>query len=75
MRPVVNGLKQEYAGQLTFVTLDYDTDEDLRIANKLNAGYHPAVVYMHADGSVERTVIGYQSEDVLRENIESLLTR
>ena len=73
MRPVVNGLKQEYAGSVTFVTLDYDVGDDLKIANQLKAGYHPAVVYMHADGSVQRNVIGYQSEAMLRESIAGLV--
>lgn len=73
MRPVVNGLQQEYADRITFVTLDYDRREDLEIAQELHADYHPAIVYMRADGSIKRNVIGYQTEEMLRENIDALL--
>ncbi|MEX0785362.1 MAG: hypothetical protein WD939_01880 [Dehalococcoidia bacterium] len=73
MRPAVSELEQEYADRVTFVRLDYDVDDDLRIARELRADYHPAIVYMRADGSVLRNVIGYQSEDMMRDNIEALL--
>ena len=73
MRPVVNGLEQAYAGRLRLVTLDYDVKEDLRKAQKLNANYHPAMVFVRPDGSVLRVVIGYQSPESIHRNVETLL--
>jgi hypothetical protein len=55
------------------VVLDYDVREDLRVAQKLNANYHPAMVFVRPDGSVQRVVIGYQSPERIRRNLEALL--
>ena len=73
MRPVVNGLESQYAGKLRVVVLDYDAREDLRKAQRLNANYHPSIVFLKADGSVLRVVIGYQSAERIRSGVEQLL--
>ena len=73
MRPVVNGLEREYGNKLRVVVLDYDVREDLRRAQRLNANYHPAMVFLKPDGTVLRVVIGYQSDERIRSNIELLL--
>ena len=73
MRPVVNGLQSQYGARLRVVVLDYDVREDLRKAQGLNANYHPSLVFLKADGSVQRVVIGYQSPERIRAGVEQLL--
>jgi hypothetical protein len=73
MRPVVNGLEREHAGRLKLVVLDYDVKEDLAKAKALNADYHPSMAFIRPDGSVMRVVIGFQSADRIRQNVEALL--
>ncbi len=74
MRAVVYGLEREYQGKIRVVGLDYDVKEDLRKAQRLNANYHPAMVLLRADGTVLRTVIGYQTNDRVRRTVDSLLS-
>ena len=73
MRPVVNGLETEHPGKLKLVRLDYDVRADLRIARSFHADYHPALVYLRADGSVLRIVIGLQSDVRIRAAVAELL--
>jgi thioredoxin-like negative regulator of GroEL len=75
MRPVVNGLEDEYPGKIRVVTLDYGNQADLRIARRLNADFHPAMVFLRADGTVLRVVIGLQSPEQIRRNVELLLSQ
>ncbi len=73
MRPVANGLESQYGGRLRVVVLDYDVREDLRKAQRLNSNYHPSMVFLKADASVLRVVIGYQSPKRIRNGVDQLL--
>ena len=73
MRPVVNGLEQPYGDRVTFVRLDFDSDQDENIARMYQAHYHPAFVILNVNGDIVRRFIGPQKEADLVEAIEQSL--
>jgi len=73
MRPVVNGLEQRYGDRVTFVRLDFDSDQDEKVARAYQAHYHPAFVILKANGDLVHRFIGPQKESTLVEAIERSL--
>ena len=61
--PILEKLSQEFSGSLKVVKVN--VDESPRIAQKYNARSIPMLLFMR-DGEVVNTVIGAQSEHVMR---------
>lgn len=61
MRPVVDGLVKKYAGKYDIRIMNGSvTDPNLvaKLAQKYSIRYVPTFVFLHADGSLESTVVG-----------------
>ena len=73
MAPVVDGLKAEYEGDVEFRLVNVETDPDgPGLASKYGAQYVPTFVFLNADGTVAKTLVGEQSEAQLRSALDGL---
>ena len=58
MNPVVNGLRQEYDGQVTFNLVDIDQPESKELKQKYGFRGQPYFVLLDGTGSVVKTWYG-----------------
>jgi thiol:disulfide interchange protein len=74
MKPVVDGLKAEYAGKVDFQRLDTTAGnaETDRLANLFQVQYVPTFVFVNADGTTSDLVVGGTTADVLRAKLNAL---
>ena len=73
MVPVVNGLKSEYEGEVEFRLLNVEKDaEGARLADSFGAQYVPTFVFVNADGTQSGQLVGTQSEDQMRKELDKL---
>jgi hypothetical protein len=72
----VHGLRPEYQDRVNFVILDYDRDDDIALAKRLNAARHPAFVVVAPDSDevVDRK-FGPLNEPSLRELLDGVVAR
>ncbi|HEX2916384.1 MAG TPA: thioredoxin fold domain-containing protein [Chloroflexia bacterium] len=73
MRPVVNGLKQQYGNRLKFVNLDFDdrTNESLEQKYKVNA--HPTFIIVDGQGNLVKRWVGIVPADEFKRELELLV--
>ena len=73
MVPVVNGLKSEYEGKVEFRLLNVEKDaEGARLADSFGAQYVPTFIFVNADGTQSGQLVGTQSEDQMRKELDKL---
>jgi thiol-disulfide isomerase/thioredoxin len=74
MKPVVDGLKAEYAGRIEFRRLDTTSGnaETDRLANLFQVQYVPTFVFVNADGTTSDLIVGGTTADVLRAKLNAL---
>lgn len=72
MKPIIEELKQEYAGKVKFEKVNVDQQVD-----KANAAGVMSLPTFHlSEGEkVIKALIGYQSKDQLKKEIDSILSR
>ena len=74
MRPIVHGLQQEYLGKIDFIYLDIDDPKNQDMMHQLTfTGLRPTIVFLSPSGQEKSRLVGQQTEDVLRAQIENLL--
>ncbi len=74
----MHGLRPEYQDRINFVILDYDNDDDLRLARDLGVAQHPAYAVLPPDGGpddVSGRRFGPVPETELRRVLDSALAQ
>jgi len=70
---VVDGLKDEYEGKVEFRILNVEKDaEGAELADSFGTQYVPTFVFVNSDGSQSGTLVGTQSEDQMRKELDKL---
>lgn len=73
MKPVVDGLKKEYAGKVEFRLYNVEKDEQgVALANKLGVTAVPTFLFVNSDGVQATTTIGAASTTDMRKKLDSL---
>ncbi len=73
MAPVVDRLKSEYDGKVEFRLFDVDKDaEGQALMEQYGAQYVPTFVFVNTDGSAAGQLVGEQSEDAMRKQLDAL---
>jgi len=73
MAPIVDGLKDEYEGQVEFRLYDVDKDQEgAALMSQYGAQYVPTFVFVNSDGSVAEQVVGETSVDAMRAKLDAL---
>jgi hypothetical protein len=73
MRPLVQGLEKEYPTiEFRYLNLDGGDQSAIALAEKLGVQYVPAFVFATADGIQSSTLVGDQTEQALRDNLNKL---
>lgn len=72
MKPIVDGLINEYEGKVDIVYVDVDdpNNQELTAAFRINAV--PTFAFVNSDGSVKELFVGGMYENVLKQKIDSL---
>jgi len=73
MNPVVNGLQQEYAGQLNFTLVDIDLPESRALKQQYGFRAQPYFVLLDGDESVIKTWYGLVAADEFRQAFDALV--
>ena len=66
MTPIVNGLAEEFADQVTVYQLNAAEAANVELQAKYGLRGHPSFVVLDADGRSIQTFLGPQSEETLR---------
>lgn len=73
MAPVVDRLKKEYEGTVEFRLFNVDEDtEGQALMQQYGAQYVPTFVFVNADGTSAGQLVGEQSEEALRKQLDAL---
>ena len=74
MVPVVDGIRDEYAGVVDIVVVDCYTGEGSLFADRLGVQYLPTFVFVNGDGEVQEsaTIIGSTTAGALRAALDAL---
>ncbi|MCX7832269.1 MAG: thioredoxin family protein [Actinobacteria bacterium] len=72
MKPIVDGLIEEYSGKVKFYYVDVEKQEfvDLFSAYRVNAV--PTFAFINNDGSLNDYFVGGMSKDELKQKIDNL---
>jgi thioredoxin-like negative regulator of GroEL len=74
MKPVVDRLKEQYKGKITFYRWDPGVDQQgADLANQLKAEYVPTFVFFNAKGEKVDMVVGGMDEATLKAKLDSLI--
>lgn len=66
MLPIVNGLEQEFAGQVAVIRLNAAEGNNLQLQRSYGVQGHPSFVVVDGDDEVVETFFGPQDEETLR---------
>jgi hypothetical protein len=67
MEPIVNGLEDEFAGEVNVVRLKADTPETIPLQERYGGRGHPFFVVIDSDGQVTERFFGPQTAVTLRQ--------
>ena len=70
--PIVNGLEEEFSGEITVLRLNAIEPENIDLMQQYGVRGHPSFVVLAEDGRVSQTFLGIQSEADLRGALQSL---
>ena len=70
----MNGLAEEFAGEISVVKLDAAEQANVRLQQSYGLRGHPAFAVIDDKGQLVQTFIGPQPEEVLREALTLLLS-
>ena len=74
MGPIVDGLEEEYGGELEVVRLDFGDRANKNVLRALRVSAHPTFVLFGRDGTVRTTWLGERSAAEIRPLIRAELT-
>ena len=73
MKPVVDGLKQQYEGEIDFRLYNVEKDQaGVQLANSMGVTAVPTFVFVNSNGIPAGTQVGSMPEDQLRAQLDSL---
>ncbi|MDP2232458.1 MAG: thioredoxin domain-containing protein [Actinomycetota bacterium] len=73
MKPVVDGLKQEYEGKVEFRLIDADNDpKAASLGLKYGISAVPTFVFLNSDGKEASRLLGEQPVKLMREQLDAL---
>ncbi len=73
MKPVVDGLKQEYEGTVEFKLYDVEKSaEGADLATKYGAQFVPTFVFLNADGTTSETIVGAVTKAQMKAALDKL---
>lgn len=73
MKPLVEGLKPQYADKVEFRLYNVESDQEgVALANKLGVQYVPTFVFVNSDGIISQQVVGEQTEAQMRQALDAL---
>jgi len=73
MTPIVDGLKNEFAGQVNVSQLNAEEANNARLQQQYGLRGHPTFVLLDENGRSAQTFIGPQTEEILREAITTVI--
>ena len=73
MTPIVNGLADEFTGQISVYQLNASDPANVRLQSKYGLRGHPSFVVLDSDGRSIHTFLGPQSEEILRQAITTII--
>jgi len=73
MKPVVDGLKQEYEGTVEFKLYDVEKSaEGEKLMQQYGAQFVPTFVFVNSDGTTSDTIVGAASEAKMKAALDKL---
>jgi thiol-disulfide isomerase/thioredoxin len=73
MRPLVQGLEKQYPGvEFRYLNVDGSDQAAVALAEKLGVEYVPAFIFATKDGVQSASLVGDQTEQTLRANLDKL---
>ena len=72
MKPVVDGLEQQYKGKVEFNRVNGDTQQGGQTMQQFGASYYPTFVFVDKNGSIVKTLVGSQTKEQLTEVLNQL---
>ncbi len=75
MRPIVDGLEEEYDGELQVVRLDFGDRANRKVLRALRVSAHPTTALIGRDGTVRATWVGERAAAEIRPLVQSELGR
>lgn len=72
MKPLVEGLEKQYKGKVTFNRVNGDTPQGGQTMQQFGASYYPTFVFVNKNGSVAKTLVGAQTADQLKAQLDQL---
>lgn len=73
MMPIVNGLEDQFGGQMSFVRLNADEGDNAALLAQYGLRGHPSFVVLDESGAVVERFLGPQSSETLSAAIEQAL--
>jgi thiol-disulfide isomerase/thioredoxin len=73
MKPVVDGLKQQYEGKVEFRLYNVEKDQEgIALANSMGVTAVPTFVFVNSNGIQAGTQVGSMSKDQLQAQLDAL---
>jgi thioredoxin-like negative regulator of GroEL len=74
MKPVVDGLQKEYKGKVEVIRINTDkaSANERQLANQFGVNVIPTFVFLNADGTVAKKLIGETKVDAMRAQLNAL---
>lgn len=73
MKPVVDGLKQQYEGKVEFRLINAETDPNgASLSAQYNVSAVPTFVFLNQDGTEATRLLGEVSKDQLTKTLDGL---
>lgn len=73
MMPIVNGLEEEFAGQIEVVRLNAAEKENEELMQSYGLRGHPSFVVLDENGRISQTYFGPQEAETLRTAVQNTL--
>ena len=73
MQPIVNGLEEEFAGQVTFYRLNVEEPEHARVQQEYGLRGHPSVLILDVTGQPSDQFVGVVEVERLREALTAVI--
>jgi thioredoxin-like negative regulator of GroEL len=73
MEPIVDGLEQEFAGQIQIIRLDANDPANSQLMEMLELRGHPAFAIINKEGQVTARFFGPQPIEALREAMQAVI--
>jgi thioredoxin-like negative regulator of GroEL len=73
MTPIVDGLEEQYQGQIAVRRIDASRDDGPKIVREYNILGHPAIILFDQHGNEQSRLLGPQKQEEIASLLEQLL--